>query len=250
MAPESRLSGRGAVAEFSRRLEGHAQFAGGVYDDAKAQPSTVNLALFDFDGTVTTGDGFMPFVRRATPRARVIAGTLYLTPMAFGYRRGWVTPTRLRQSVARIAFRGRPYADVAAHGARYAAEVIPQRTRPEALERIRWHQQQGDEVVVVSASLSAYLEPWCREQGLHLLCTELETRDGICTGRYRGRDCTGEEKARRVRERFDLSRCRVTFAYGDTAEDRPMLALAQRRYFRWRELEGPGFGSLPWHPEQ
>jgi phosphatidylglycerophosphatase C len=197
----------------------------------------MNIAFFDFDGTVTTGDGFMPFIRSATARHRVVAGTLCLSPMVLGYRLGWVPATRMRQGVAWFAFRGRAEREIAALGASYAAEVLPRLARPEALERIRWHQAQGDAVVIVSASLGAYLSPWCQERGLELISTELEMRGGICTGWYRGGDCTGQEKARRIRERYDLRQYPLVFAYGDTHEDDAMLALAHRRFFRWRELE-------------
>jgi phosphoserine phosphatase len=40
------------------------------------------------------------------------------------------------------------------------------------------------------------------------------------------------EKVRRIRERFDLAAFDHVYAYGDTVEDEPMLALAQERYFR------------------
>ncbi len=56
------------------------------------------------------------------------------------------------------------------------------------------------------------------------------------TGEYAGGDCTGAEKARRVRERYDLSRYPVVYAYGDTPEDYELLRLASKRYFRWQEL--------------
>jgi hypothetical protein len=38
--------------------------------------AAVNLACFDFDGTITTGDGFLPFVRAATSRYRPRAVSL------------------------------------------------------------------------------------------------------------------------------------------------------------------------------
>lgn len=47
--------------------------------------------------------------------------------------------------------------------------------------------------------------------------------------------CSGAEKATRIRQRYDLRRYREIFAYGDTVDDRAMLALAGRRYYRWRE---------------
>jgi HAD superfamily hydrolase (TIGR01490 family) len=196
----------------------------------------MDLALFDFDGTITDGDGFVPFIHRAASRPRVLAGTLWLSPLIAGYRAGWVSVSRLRQSIAWVALRGRLHAEIAAIGERYAQHALEPRVRPEASERIAWHQARGDRVVVVSASLDCYLTPWCRARGLELLCSELEVHAGVCTGRYRGRDCSGPEKARRVLERCELGAYEQVFAYGDTPEDRELLALAQRRFYRWREL--------------
>ena len=97
-------------------------------------------------------------------------------------------------------------------------------------------QGRGDRVVVVSASLEVYLEPWCRKLDLDVVCTRLETCNGHLTGRYLLGDCCGAAKAVRVRERYALSEYDSVWAYGDTEEDRHLLQLAGRKFFRWREV--------------
>jgi hypothetical protein len=52
----------------------------------------------------------------------------------------------------------------------------------------------------------------------------------------RTEDPGGEEKARRIRERYDVGSYEVVYAYGDTKEDEAMLALAHKRVFRWQEV--------------
>ena len=104
------------------------------------------------------------------------------------------------------------------------------------MARIAWHRQQGDTVVVVSGGFDLYLKHWCAQHGLDLMCSSLEARDGVMTGRYAGAQCVGPDKARRVRERFDLSAYDIVYAYGDTPEDRELLALAHRRWYRGREV--------------
>lgn len=193
----------------------------------------MNLALFDFDGTITREDSFEPFLYFAA-RQRVALGTLLLTPLLAAHRLGWVSASRLRAACAYVGFRGRRHAELCELGALYVGRLHAI-VRPEALDKIRWHQAQGDTVVVVSASLYPYLSAWCRELGVELICTELEVKEGRVTGRYSGGDCSGHEKARRVRERYELERYPVIYAYGDTPEDAELLALAHRRYFRWRE---------------
>ncbi|MFH4325395.1 haloacid dehalogenase-like hydrolase, partial [Acinetobacter baumannii] len=58
-------------------------------------------------------------------------------------------------------------------GQEFAKTVIPTCIRENALERIHWHKQQGDQVVVVSASLGVYLESWCQSLDLDVICNQL-----------------------------------------------------------------------------
>ncbi len=163
-----------------------------------ASPISMNLALFDFDGTITYEDSFSNFVKRSVPKSRLTRGYLFLAPWIAGYRMGFV--------------------------------------REEALERIRWHKNQGDKIVVVSASLDLYLKPWCETYDLDLICSKLEVKEGRLTGKYLGGDCTAGEKRTRVEKAYDLKNYKKVYAYGDTNEDNELLAMADVRYFRWKEV--------------
>lgn len=197
----------------------------------------MNLALFDFDGTITTRDTWTDFLRFAVRPARLAAGAVIFSPLMVAYRLGMISGPRSRPIVARFGFRGEAAADVRALGATFAADVLPRVVRRRALERIDWHKAQGDTVVVVSASLDVYLRHWCESMGVEVICTELEEAGGRLTGRYVRGDCSCAEKLRRIRERYDLGRYAVIYAYGDTEEDEEMLALAHERYFRWKRVE-------------
>ena len=194
------------------------------------------LALFDFDGTLTTKDTFRGFIYFSCGPLRTTIGSVVLAPLVLGYQRGVVSGAVLRRAAAGFCFRGRSEEDIAGCGRRYARNFDAW-LRPEAMSRLRWHQQQGDRVAVVSASLSAYLRPWTESIGVELLCTELEARGGVHTGRFAGGDCSGEEKARRVRARYALGEFERIYAYGDTTEDHALLRLAHRRYFCGREVD-------------
>ena len=197
----------------------------------------MNLALFDFDGTITRGDSWTPFMRLATGPARKVVGYTVLLPVGVGYYARLVAGRTARPLYAQVAFRGVEAARVHDIGGRYASEVLPRTVRPRALEQIAWHQENGDTVVVVSGSLAVYVQPWCESGGIDCIATELEERGGRLTGRYLGGECTGPEKAVRIRRRYDLRQFREIYAYGDSAEDREMLAIANRRYYRWNEAD-------------
>ena len=196
----------------------------------------MNLALFDFDGTVTSSDTWTPFVRFAVRPGRMLTRGVLLSPVVVGYRLGMVSASRGRQIAARVGFQGEEASAVRQLGVEYATTVLPRTVRQSALERIEWHKVQGDDVVIVSASLDVYLGPWCEKHGMDYVCTTLEEHCGRLTGRYVQGDCSGAEKVRRILQRYQLTRYSLVYAYGDSAEDREMLELAHKKYYRWREI--------------
>ena len=196
----------------------------------------MNLALFDFDGTITSSDSWTPFMRMAVRPGRIRMAMVALSPIVVGYRLGMISASRARQAAARVGFSGEPAGAIRQLGAQYAATVLPGTLQTRALERIDWHKSQGDDIVVVSASLDLYLTPWCAERGLKVICTTIEEQRGTLTGRYVDGDCSGAEKVRRIRAQYDLSRYPIVYAYGDSGEDREMMALADKKYYRWKEI--------------
>lgn len=190
-----------------------------------------DLALFDFDGTLTTRETFPDFMRYAVARPRLIVGGVLLAPVVFGYRRGWVAGNPTRASIVQVGLRGVDAARLRAQGEAFAHEVLPGVLRPEAMARLAWHRDRGDRIVVVSGGLDVYLAPWCAAQGVELLCSGLAERDGRITG-YAGAQCVGEEKVRRVRALCDPQAYAAIHAYGDTHEDQAMLAMAHHRTYR------------------
>jgi HAD superfamily hydrolase (TIGR01490 family) len=196
----------------------------------------MDLALFDFDGTITHRETFPGFVRASVGRRRLWLGNILLAPHVIGYKLGWISGRAVRRRIVAFGYRGRREQEVRAAAARYLHEVVATQLRPEAMQRIAWHRERGDRIVVVTANLELFVSAWCDAQGLEYICSHLETHDGVLTGRYLGRDCCGAEKPRRVRERIDLSEYGSVYAYGDTVEDLDLLALADRKYYRWREM--------------
>ena len=185
------------------------------------------VAAFDFDGTLTRRDSLVPFLARVVgwPKvSRVLAShAAMFTAVAFGrHDRDMAKERVLVRTLA-----GVPVDTVNDAGRVYGAHLVARQLRRDMLERVAWHRREGHDVVIVSASLRAYLDEVARRLGVDsLLCTELEVDDdGRCTGRMTGGNCRGPEKATRLRAYLDD--CDVTlWAYGDSAGDREMLAMA------------------------
>ena len=194
------------------------------------------MALFDFDGTITARDVYGVFVALAVPRWRLILALLFTWPLIIVYRLGWLSGTTGRAIVAFIGFYRARCGAVEAVAERVATESIPALIRPEIWAKLRDHLAQGDQVAVVSGSFDLYLRPWCEAHGLQLFCSSLARVGTRFTGRYAGFQCVGAEKARRVLEHFDLNQFSEIYAYGDTIDDRELMALAQRKFYRGIEI--------------
>lgn len=196
----------------------------------------MELALFDFDHTITDRDSYAGFLRRiATPDALKQA-RWKIGPWLLAYRAKLVTAEALRRRVTRLAFAGRDAGEVGRLAQTYA-EALPAMLRPEMMQRIAWHQSEGHEVAVVSASLDAYLRPWCERHGITgLICNALASKGGRFTGEY-ARGGIGMRKPALIHQHHDLSRYHRIHAYGDSREDRPMLALARERWYRGKHVK-------------
>lgn len=194
------------------------------------------LALFDFDGTITTKETFSPFLHYAVPfYRRVFIGSMLGTFIA-AYKAGLLRPSYLRKCLVMGAFFGADETSLNEKGLIFSRIYLSKYVRPLALERIRWHKRRGDTVVLVSASLSTYLSDWAQNIGIDLVCSKLESSKGVLTGLYQDGDCTGPTKAQRIRDRYNLDSFQSVYAYGDTAEDFDLLSLADKRDFRWKEV--------------
>ena len=132
-----------------------------------------------------------------------------------------------KDALLRALMAGREAAWLEREGARYAAS-LDRRLRPEMVDQITWHRESGHELVLVSASLGAYLRPFARDHGFdHVIAVELEVGEsGHLTGAMAGPNVRGPEKAVRLRSWLDGDQPELLWAYGNSSGDRELLELA------------------------
>ena len=182
------------------------------------------VAAFDFDGTITRKDTLVPFLRRFRGLPRFAGAFVQALPA------GLTAPDRreaYKAAVFHQLLRGVPAEDLTAAALDYGRQ-LPAQFRPDTVERIRWHQEEGHEVVIVSASLRAYLDPVVEHLGLDGVCAvELEVADdGRLTGRMVGPNCRGPEKVVRLTDWLGGERPERLWAYGNSSGDQDLLAVA------------------------
>ena len=186
------------------------------------------IAAFDVDGTLTTRDCVRPFLERAAGRRRLIT-SMFRRPLATVVAAVRLDRDRFKEIIVGGSLRGKLIADVETIGEQFAQYVLVNWLRPDTLRRLRWHQQAGHRIVLVSASLAAYLRPLASRLGIDdVLCTD-STRAGDRYGdRLVGLNCRADEKRRRLEQWLEEQRSvhAEVWAYGNSGGDRELLARA------------------------
>lgn len=191
-----------------------------------------SIAFFDFDGTITTKDTLLEIFKYRHGKTKFYLGFLLNSPFLVAYKAGIISNQLAKERTLKHFFGGMKADDFNGFCEQFAREIIPSLIRKKALKEIDQLKQAGAEVVIVSASPENWLQPWCTTLNLPLLATQLEVNNNKITGKIKGINCHGEEKARRIKEVYDLSAYKEIYCYGDTSGDKPMLSLATHAFYQ------------------
>lgn len=157
------------------------------------------VAVFDFDGTLTRSDSLFPFLKMVGGLFQYCWGLLILSPILVRYALHLTPNWKAKEAVLTYFLSGLTEEKLHQLGQRFAAQKISKLLRPEAVQRLRWHQEQGHQTILVSSSLEVYLLPWAEMMGLsQVIGTQLASKSGRLTGRIFGKNCYGREKVNRL----------------------------------------------------
>ncbi len=190
------------------------------------------LALFDFDGTITTRDTLFVFARFIVGLKKFWLGIIFLAPWLIANRLGWVSAQKAKEIFLKYFFKDITTEKFERLCDQFGMQVLPTLIRPQALEAIEKHKQNGARIVIVSASCEDWIAPWANQLGIEVIATRLEKREDKITGRILGLNCNGSEKVTRIREKINLAEYSFVAAYGDSSGDHAMLELATQKFFK------------------
>ncbi len=121
-----------------------------------------------------------------------------------------------------------PLAGLKALRGRFMEEKIRPIMLPEAFALLQRHRQQGDCLMIITATNRFVTEPIAAAFGVdHLLATDPEFVNGRYTGRVEGTPCFREGKVERLEEWLDASGGNLaqSWFYSDSHNDLPLLEL-------------------------
>lgn len=199
---------------------------------AKNGDEKLNLALFDFDGTITKTDSFRELLVYSFGHTRLLIAGICLCPWLICSLLGLISTHTCKQKFLAWFYKGMTVNKFNNKAESYVAKRLHKLIRPAAMKRILWHLQQGDKVIIVSASFEEYLKLWCKQHDLDCIASKMEQNDGEFTGKILGKNCWGPEKVVRIKMAVNLQDYKTIYAYGDTRGDKEMLSIAHEKYWR------------------
>ncbi|WP_445115557.1 HAD-IB family hydrolase [Acinetobacter sp. WZC-1] len=197
-----------------------------------------NLALFDFDGTLYQKDSFTGFIFYALSSRHIVKQGIKILPWIQAYYLNIYPASAMRARLFKAMFTDADAGEIQELASEYAPRLLGQLS-PHLYRQLLQHQNNGDDVVVVSASLDLYLEPVCQLLGVDLICTETEIQERKLTGKYATADCSCAHKKHRVLKKYDVSQYANIYAYGNSMEDLDMFSLADHIYMVGENTELP-----------
>ena len=192
----------------------------------------MKIAFFNFDGTITKKDSLFDFIKYSCGIKNLLLGLILKSPFLLAFKLGFINNQTTKEKLIEYFFCGWNYKVFKEIADKYSRERIDEIVKIKALKEIKWHKENGHEVVIVSASIENWLEKWCEKNEIKLIATKLEVKNNFITGKFSTKNCFGVEKSRRIREIFDLSNYKEVFAYGDSNGDKEMLELADKKFYK------------------
>ena len=187
------------------------------------------IYAFDFDGTITTKDTLIEFIRYAKGSMALGLGFMRYAHLLVLMKIGLYPNYKAKQKVFAHFFKDTTLDDFNALCKAFAASSS-HLLRPNAIEAINHAIKEGSEVLIVSASIDNWVQPFFDD--VKVLGTQIEVMDGKLTGRFLTRNCYGQEKVNRILSLYPNRQDYHLTAYGDSRGDKEMLAFADESYFK------------------
>ena len=191
------------------------------------------VAVFDVDGTLLKGDSLIIAAKRSQNIARQILGFLIFIPWIIFWQLKFVSTEKIKTKflqsfgICEAANKAEEYGNF-----NWLLNDMRSNCRPVALQRLRWHQERGDKVLLCSASPRVLLQGFADWLGVEVICTELVRSKGKWLPKLSSPNCKGLEKVNRLTQHLgELGNYEIE-AYGDSRGDRELLEVANLPHYR------------------
>jgi len=191
-----------------------------------------SLAVFDFDGTLTRHDSFIPFLRFAFGNGVFLRKLAALALPTLDFLSKRRSRDALKAELIRVFLSGVSSTWLSQQAERYCALRWDKLMRPKALPAVAEQIASGTTVTLCSASPELLLAPFAKRLSVALIGTQLEEQDGLLTGRILGSNCRCAAKVARLEAVYGSLEQYHLRAFGDSRGDFELLAAAQEAHWK------------------
>ncbi|SRR5688500_11334142 len=183
------------------------------------------IVVSDMMGTLTTGSpvlGLVDWVRHNQSKMQARLYMLSIMPSYLIAKRGWIDWQTWAQGLMVNSLKMIKQASpekMQLVGEWAVEHDLWKKRREDVIARLREHASQGAQVYIASSVVEPIIEPFARRVGAQTIGTPVKYADGKV--RVAGELAAQERKIEQVLRRLGVQR--VDFAYGDTAQDVPLL---------------------------
>lgn len=195
------------------------------------------IAAFDFDNTLTKRDSLVPFLCATIGKRKTYLSLLKLIPNFLSFVLKKTSRQCVKEAILTTTLAGFSQEFLEKKGTEFAAQLPYSFFKKPVLERLRWHQEQNHECILVSAGLDIYLQPWGKLNGFSIVIASKCAFDSQnkLTGQLEGSNCWGPEKVKRLVEKIGSPENQVLYVYGDSQGDAELLSIADFPFYRYGE---------------
>ena len=183
---------------------------------------------FDFDKTLTRFDSLRLFLLQAASLRRLVFAGIGSGPQMVAGLWSGSSRDKAKAKLVRRLLSGRTEAEVTQWAEKTAEIIIESGLRDDTVRCLRWHQDNGSRIIVVSASFEAYVRPVVSTLGVTEVIATRWQVDPVTlrlTGNLEGSNIRGPQKVLALRARLGRTHT-LNYAYGDSRGDREMLSAA------------------------
>jgi HAD superfamily phosphoserine phosphatase-like hydrolase len=197
------------------------------------------IYAFDFDGTLTTRDTLIAFIRYAKGTRAFVLGFLLHAHLLVLMKLKLYPNWKAKQKIFSYFFKGMSLGDFDALCRHFAADNR-QLLRPEGVRTLEQARAEGADIVIVSASIDNWVKPFFTNlDGLAdnlpkitVHGTQIEIADRKLTGRFLTKNCYGPEKVNRILAQYPNRGKYSLIAFGDSRGDKELLAFADEAHYK------------------
>ena len=192
------------------------------------------IYAFDFDGTLTTKDTLLEFIRFAKGSGQMFRGFLLFSPLLILMKLHLFPNWKVKQKIFSYFFKGMKIDDFNALCTRFAKQNR-HLLRPAGIEKVRQTiDKEHTTVLIISASIDNWVRPFFDEidKKIQVLGTQIEIKKGRLTGQFTTKNCYGEEKVNRLTALYPHRETYYLIAFGDSRGDKELLAFADKGFYK------------------